>query len=55
MTLRVLQSQHRLAIVKIVPREKQIETDKIFAQHFYLGVVKLGEKRRDRVRCNHRG
>ena len=55
MALRVLQSQHRLAIVKIVPRQKKIETDKIFAQHFYLGVVKLREKRRDRVGRNHRG
>ena len=49
------QLEHRLAIVKIVPRKKLIEPDKIFPQNFQLRVVKLFEERRNRIRRQHCG
>ena len=45
MTLRMLQLQHGLAIVKIVSREKQIESGKILLKHFHFRLVKLRVKR----------
>jgi hypothetical protein len=53
MALRVLQLQHRLAIEKVVTRKKQIEPDEIFPQHSNFRVVKLGKKRRHRIRAGH--
>ena len=49
MALRMLQLQHRLAIVEVVSREEQIESRQIFAQHFHFRVVKLGKQWRDRL------
>ena len=47
MSLRMLKLQNRLAIEKVMPRQKQVETAKVLAQRSHLCVVKLREKRRN--------
>ena len=54
MALRVLQLQDSLAIEEVVAGENLIEASKVLAQDFHLRLVKLGEKRRNRIRRQHR-
>ena len=48
--LRMFQLQHRLAVVKIVSRQELIQSPEVCAERLQLRLVKLREKRRDRLR-----